>query len=39
MVSISNFMHEWLSSKVELLSAEKESAKAGYLKLMCKADF
>lgn len=23
MVSISNFMHEWLSSKVELLSAEK----------------
>lgn len=39
MVSISNFMHEWLSSKVALLSAEKESAKAGYCKLMRKADF
>lgn len=26
-------MHEWLSSKVALLSAEKESAKAGYRKL------
>lgn len=39
MVSISDFMHEWLSSKVVLLSAEKESAKEGYLKLMCKTDF
>lgn len=39
MVSISNFVHEWLSSKVALLSAEKESAKAGYHKLMCMADF